>query len=131
MQTQKRPKDLGSVIEEELINLEGLDRLAWLQIGDYMVQLRKKINGHMRMSKSKRSKLDPLCAQLKELDGQFKNSIEPRVLRFLLGMRVEIARQILRGRVQLGPIKKKTDFWPEESGEGAIPKWIKEGFPID
>jgi len=141
MQTQKKVKDLGKVIEDELINLKSLDRLAWFQIGDYMVQLRKKINGHMRMSKSKRSKLDPLCAQLKELDEQFADSMEPRVLRFLLGMRIEIARQILKGQVRLGPINKVSDFWPkinekeadaaEESEGNVMPRWMKEGFPID
>ncbi|MBI5421641.1 hypothetical protein HZA44_00720 [Candidatus Peregrinibacteria bacterium] len=141
MQTRKRAKNLGKVVEAELENLQSLDRLAWFQIGDYMAEIRRKINGHMKMPKAKRSQLDPLCEQLKEMDKKYADSMEPRVLRFLVGMRIEIARQISNGRVRPGPIKGKTDVWPKpkktktdsakKPEADVVSDWMSKGFPID
>lgn len=141
MQTRKGAKTLGKVVEAELENLKSLDRLAWMQIGGYMAELRRKINGHMKMPASKRAQLDSLCTQLKEVDEKYADSMEPRVLQFLIGMRKEIARQIRIGRVRPGTIKGKTDFWPKpkktetdpsaESDGGFMSDWMAKGFPID
>lgn len=141
MQTQKEAKNLEKVVEEELENLQNLDRLAWFQIGDYMAELRSKINGHMKMPASKRAQLDSLCPQLKEVDEKYGATMEPRVLQFLIGMRNEIARQIRAGRVRPGTIKGKTDFWPKPKKTKAnstkkpkadvVSDWMSKGFPID
>jgi len=159
MLAPKKSISLEEAIEFELKNLKNLDTLAWMQIGNYMADLREKVNGYLEKTEPAFPELDPLCALLNEMDSGYEKQIQSkkgdgvnlmekmRVLHFFTGMRKEIGRQIRAGRIHLDSIVGDSPSWPkprkpvvtpeELSGElmeletDLISKWVEEGFPID
>ncbi len=156
MLPQKMYPELQKVIDGELLGLHFLDPKAWNQIGDYMAEVKKRVNDFVTTRDEKDQNLEPLCVSLKELEKEYEDKftqtkknekdediIEPRVIRFLAISRARIGKRIHEGTIELGPIKFKSMIWPNDKNrekkevkkggtdKGLMNNWAKNGFPID
>jgi hypothetical protein len=156
MPIPKWNSELQKVVDGELLSLRFLDPRAWEQIGDYMAEVKRRINLFVKAKDVKDPSMTPLCVSLMELENEYQERfsqphkierdgdiVEPRVIRLLAVSRARIGKRIHEGTVDLGTIKSISKIWPKTkeqkeeeekklgSDKALISKWAKEGFEID